>query len=203
MSDKSSNTRNLYRPRTDITPQDRARHMRQVPKTLWFTGLSGSGKSTLANEIEKQLLEEGRYTMLLDGDAVRQGLNSNLGFSDEDRVENIRRIAEVARLMNEAGLIVLTSFISPFRADRQKAREIIGDGFVEIYVATPLSVCEDRDVKGLYKRARRGDIPQFTGVSSPYEAPLHPEITVQTQNKSVQESARELLLSLRPYLEQS
>jgi bifunctional enzyme CysN/CysC len=202
MEEQLSNQNNLYRPKTDITPGDRAAHMGQVPRTLWFTGLSGSGKSTLANEVEKSLLAAGHYTMLLDGDAVRMGLNANLGFSSQDRVENIRRVAEVAKLMNEAGLIVLTSFISPFREDRQRAREIIGKGFVEIYVATPLSVCEERDVKGLYKKAREGKIPNFTGISSPYEPPLSPEITVQTQGHSVQESAQELLGLLAPYLGQ-
>ncbi len=173
----------------DVTRRSRSMSLGQMPKTLWFTGLSGSGKSTLANEIEKRMAAAGKHTMLLDGDNVRMGLNRNLGFSEEDRVENIRRIAEVSRLMNDAGLIVLTSFISPFEADRQRAREIIGSDFIEIYVSTPLEECEKRDVKGLYKKARAGEIPQFTGISSPYEIPSSPEITVDTSGMTLKEAA--------------
>ncbi|MEI3339848.1 MAG: adenylyl-sulfate kinase [Eubacterium sp.] len=134
---------------------------------MWFTGLSGSGKSSLANELEKRLVAMGKHTMLLDGDNIRMGLNRNLGFKEDDRIENIRRIAEVAKLMNDAGLIVLTSFISPFARERN-AREIIGGDFIEVYVSTPLEECERRDVKGLYKKARKGDLANFTGVNSPY-----------------------------------
>lgn len=165
--------------------------MNQKPVTLWFTGLSGSGKSALANEIEKLLSVSGHYTMLLDGDNVRMGLNSNLGFEEADRIENIRRIAEVAKLMNDAGLIVLTSFISPFKSDRERARMIIGkDNFIEIYVSTPLDECERRDVKGLYKKARNGEIPNFTGISSPYEAPDHAEICIDTSTLSLDEAVK-------------
>ncbi len=173
--------------------------MGQRAATLWFTGLSGSGKSTLANAVEQALYASGRFTMMLDGDNVRMGLNKNLGFGDEDRIENIRRIAEVSKLMNDAGLVVLTSFISPFVADRRNAREVIGeDSFIEIYVSTPLEECERRDVKGLYKRARSGQIPSFTGISSPYEPPVKPEITVDTSAESLEDSVRRIL----DYLEQ-
>lgn len=190
---------NLKWQELDITKEIRARQLGQRPRTLWLTGLSGSGKSTLANALEKRLAAEGKHTMLLDGDNIRMGLNSNLGFSEQDRTENIRRIAEVAKLMNDAGLIVLTAFISPFRRDRERAREIIGTDFVEIYVNTPLEECERRDVKGLYQRARAGEIPQFTGISSPYEPPLEPELTISTEGRSVEQSADELLAALEPY----
>lgn len=185
----------------DITREIRSVQKNQQPLTLWFTGLSGSGKSTLANEVEKRLVSMGKHTMLLDGDNVRMGLNKNLGFKEQDRIENIRRIAEVAKLMNDAGLIVLTSFISPFRSDRQNAREIIGDGFIEIYVNTPLEECEKRDIKGLYQKARKGEIPNFTGVSSPYEAPAHPELIVDTSKQSVEECVEQILELLKPYLD--
>lgn len=180
---------NIVWQKLDITREIRSGKMGQKPVTLWFTGLSGSGKSALANEIEKRLSVNGRYTMLLDGDNVRMGLNKNLGFEPEDRIENIRRIAEVAKLMNDAGLIVLTSFISPFRSDRQSAKEIIGEeNFIEIYVSTPLEECERRDVKGLYRKAREGKIPNFTGISSPYEAPENADIVVDTSRHSLEES---------------
>ncbi len=169
----------------DITREVRASQKHQKPLTIWFTGLSGSGKSTIANELEQRLVAEGRHTMLLDGDNIRLGLNRDLGFSEEDRVENIRRIAEVARLMNDAGLIVLTSFISPFTKDRDNARRIIGREFMEVYISTPIEECEKRDVKGLYARARRGEIADFTGISSPYEAPEHAELTIDTTQLSV------------------
>lgn len=185
----------------DITREIRSVQKNQQPLTLWFTGLSGSGKSTLANEVEKRLVSMGKHTMLLDGDNIRMGLNKNLGFREQDRIENIRRIAEVAKLMNDAGLIVLTSFISPFRSDRQNAREIIGDGFIEIYVNTPLEECEKRDIKGLYQKARKGEIPNFTGISSPYEAPAHPELIVDTSKQSVEECVEQILELLKPYLD--
>ena len=176
----------------DITPQYRAEHMNQKPKTIWLTGLSGAGKSTIANALEKRLAAEGRFTMTLDGDNVRMGLNQDLGFEEKDRIENIRRVSEVAKLMNDAGLIVLVSFISPFREERRKAREIIGEPFVEVYVSTSLEECERRDVKGLYKKARSGEISEFSGISSPYEPPEHPEIIVDTTNRSVEEVVDEL-----------
>ncbi len=192
---------NIVWQKLDITREIRAGKMGQSPVTLWFTGLSGSGKSALANEVEKRLSAGGRYTMLLDGDNVRLGLNKNLGFKAEDRIENIRRIAEVAKLMNDAGLIVLTAFISPFADDRRRAREIIGEGcFVEIYVSTPLQECERRDVKGLYKKARDGKLPNFTGISSPYEAPESPDITVDTSRLSLEASADHIIKELEKYL---
>ncbi len=185
---------NLTWQKLDITREIRAAKMGQKPVTLWFTGLSGAGKSALANQIEKTLSLEGRFTMLLDGDNVRMGLNQNLGFTEQDRIENIRRIAEVAKLMNDAGLIVLTAFISPYQSDRARARQIIGEGnFIEIYVSTSLQECERRDVKGLYKKARGGEIPNFTGISSPYEPPEHPEIVVDTENLTVEEATQYVL----------
>jgi bifunctional enzyme CysN/CysC len=185
---------------TDISRAIREAQLGQRACTIWFTGLSGSGKSELANALEKKLVEMGHHTMLLDGDNVRMGLNQNLGFSEEDRVENIRRIAEVAKLMNDAGLIVLTAFISPFVRDRRHAREIIGDGFIEVYVSTPLAECERRDIKGLYAAARAGSIQNFTGISSPYEIPSHPEITIDTTTRELDENAKLLLQKLKGYL---
>ena len=168
----------------EVTRAVRCGQKGQRAATLWFTGLSGAGKSTLANALEKRLVAQGRHTMLLDGDNLRLGLSRDLGFGEADRLENIRRVAEVARLMNDAGLIVLTAFISPSARDRAEARRIIGEeAFVEIYVATPLAVCEQRDVKGLYKKARAGEIPNFTGLKSPYEAPQAPDVTVDTSER--------------------
>ena len=173
----------------DITKQFREKQLGQRARTIWFTGLSGAGKSTLANEIEKRLVAMGKHTMLLDGDNIRFGLSKNLGFQEADRIENIRRIAEVAKLMNDAGLLVLTSFISPFVRDRRQARSIIGEDFIEVYVSTPLTECERRDPKGLYVAARQRNIADFTGVSSPYEEPENPDITVDTSRYSVEECA--------------
>lgn len=191
---------NIVWQKLDITREVRAAQMGQKPMTLWFTGLSGSGKSALANEVEKRLNINGRYTMLLDGDNIRLGLNKNLGFEPEDRIENIRRIAEVSKLMNDAGLIVLTAFISPFCSDRQNARSIIGEeNFIEVFVNTPLEVCEQRDVKGLYKKAREGKIPNFTGITSPYEEPEAPEITVDTSRQSLEECVDIILKDLDRY----
>lgn len=192
---------NLTWQTLDITRDIRAAKMKQKPLTLWFTGLSGAGKSTLANEVEKALNVRGNHTMLLDGDNIRMGLNRDLGFTEKDRIENIRRIAEVSKLMNDAGLIVLTSFISPYRSDRENARNIVGDeSFIEIYVSTPLEECERRDVKGLYKKAREGKIPNFTGISAPYEPPEHPQITVNTSGISIEEAARYILDKLAKYM---
>lgn len=190
---------NVIWQETDITRKIRSEQKGQKPLTIWFTGLSGSGKSTLANELEKRLVAAGRHTMLLDGDNVRMGLNKNLGFKEKDRVENIRRIAEVARLMNDAGLIVLTSFISPYEKDRENAREIIGECFVEVFVSTPLEECEKRDVKGLYKKARAGEIPNFTGISEPYEKPVHPEIEIDTSRYGLEEAVDRLIKELEEY----
>lgn len=185
---------NLTWQALDITRETREGHMNQRALTLWFTGLSGSGKSTVANAVEKRLHALGKFTMLLDGDNVRLGLNSNLGFSEEDRIENIRRISEVAKLMNDAGLIVLTSFISPFVRDRRRAAEIIGqDNFIEIHISTPLEVCEERDIKGLYAKARRGDIKDFTGISSPYEPPVNPALRIDTSLEDLETSVERVL----------
>ena len=183
------------------TKDVRAKQLGQQPKTIWLTGLSGSGKSTIVNELEKRLFIYGKKTMVLDGDNVRMGLNKNLGFSEADRVENIRRIAEVSKLMNDAGLIVLTSFISPFRKDRRNAKEIVGkDSFIEIYISTPLEECEKRDVKGLYKKARAGEIADFSGISSPYEEPENPDIEVDTTGKSIEETVEYIFSRLKKYL---
>jgi bifunctional enzyme CysN/CysC len=172
---------NIHLQHVDVDKDARAVLMGQRPVVLWFTGLSGAGKSTIANLVEKKLHARGRHCYLLDGDNLRHGLNKDLGFTEADRVENIRRVAEVARLMVDAGLIVLTAFISPFRAERAMARGLVGDGeFIEIFVDTPLDVAETRDVKGLYRKARRGELANFTGISSPYEAPESPELRVNT-----------------------
>lgn len=185
---------NLTWQQLAVTRDMRSKILMQKPLTLWFTGLSGAGKSTLANAVELELHKLGKHTMLLDGDNIRMGLNRNLGFEEKDRVENIRRIAEVSKLMNDAGLIVLSAFISPYRCDREKAKEIIGeDCFVEIYVSTPLSECERRDVKGLYKKARRGEIPNFTGISSPYEPPKEPNIRINTLDYSIEDAVAHIL----------
>lgn len=191
--------KNLTWYQMDITRELRENKLGQKALTIWLTGLSGAGKSTIANALEKRLFAMGKCTMLLDGDNVRLGLNKNLGFEEEDRIENIRRIAEVSKLMNDAGLIVLTSFISPFRQDRQNAKEIIGDSFKEIYVSTSLEECEKRDIKGLYKKARAGRISNFTGVTSPYEAPKHPEVIVDTTNCSVEECVDAIIEGLKEY----
>lgn len=185
----------------DITREIRAKQKKQKPVTIWFTGLSGSGKSALANQIEKVLNVMEKHTMLLDGDNVRLGLNKDLGFKEKDRIENIRRIAEVSKLMNDAGLIVLVSFISPYRQDREHAKEIIGeDNFIEVYVSTPLSECEKRDVKGLYKKARAGEIPNFTGISSPYEPPIEPKIEIDTSRYNLEDATAEVLKQLKMFL---
>jgi bifunctional enzyme CysN/CysC len=172
----------------------RAASLQQHPRCLWFTGLSGAGKSTIANQVEQRLHALGRHTYVLDGDNVRHGLNRDLGFTDEDRVENIRRVAEVARLMVDAGLIVLVSFISPFRDERRMARDLFGPGdFAEVYVDTPIELCEQRDPKGLYAKARAGELRNFTGVDSPYEPPLDPELHLRTQKESVDALARRVV----------
>ncbi len=165
--------------------------------TLWFTGLSASGKSTLANEIQKRLFERGHLTYVLDGDNIRQGLNRDLGFSPQDRNENIRRIGEVANLFREVGVINLTAFISPYRADRKMARDLSSDGeFIEIFCRCSLEVCEQRDPKGLYPKARAGEIPEFTGISAPYEEPENPEIILETDKESVEESVQKVIAVL-------
>lgn len=184
---------NVHRQSLSIDRTAREKLNGHAGKVLWFTGLSGSGKSTIANALEVELHGRGLHTYILDGDNIRQGLNRDLGFTDTDRVENIRRIAEVAKLMMDAGLIVMTSFISPFRRERDLARELIGpENFIEIFVDTPLEVCEQRDVKGLYKKAREGKIPNMTGVNSPYEVPLTPDVTIRTQETPLAESVKAL-----------
>lgn len=170
-----------------ISKNERAAQKLQRPCILWFTGLSGSGKSTIAGALEQKLFELGHHTYLLDGDNVRHGLNKDLGFSDSERVENIRRIGEMSKLFADAGLIVLSAFISPFRSDRRMVRDLVEDGeFVEIHMSTPLSVCEQRDPKGLYKKARQGEIKNFTGIDSAYEAPESPEITLNTAEYNIE-----------------
>lgn len=167
---------------------------------LWFTGLSGSGKSTVANTVEQHLYGLGFNTYSLDGDNIRKGLNKDLNFSEEGRVENIRRIGEVARLMCDAGLVVLAAFVSPFKKDRQLLRELIGDKFIEIFVDAPLEICEQRDVKGLYKKARNGEISNFTGISSPFEVPQNPDVHIHTDQYSIDESARRVINVILPKL---
>jgi bifunctional enzyme CysN/CysC len=185
---------NIHWQAMDVTREARAGLARQQPCMLWFTGLSGAGKSTIANLVEKRLHALGRMTYLLDGDNVRHGLNRDLGFTDADRVENIRRVAEVARLMVDAGLIVLVSFISPFRSERLMARELVRPGeFVEVFVDTPLSLAESRDPKGLYAKARRGEIANFTGISSPYEPPESPEIRIDTAARTAEDAAMDIV----------
>ena len=177
-----------------VTKEERAALKGQKPCILWFTGLSGSGKSTVANAVESRLIELEKHTYLLDGDNIRMGLNKGLTFSDEDRVENIRRIGEVSKLFVDAGIIVLTAFISPFRKERDVVRDLVGEGeFIEVFIDTPLAICESRDPKGLYEKARKGEIPNFTGISSPYEAPVKPEIHVKTENLSIDESAGQIV----------
>jgi bifunctional enzyme CysN/CysC len=188
---------NIHWQHVDVDKQARARIKHQRPRCVWFTGLSGSGKSTIANLVEKRLLALGQHTYILDGDNVRHGLNKDLGFTDADRVENIRRVAEVAKLMVDAGLIVLVSFISPFRAERQMARELFDEGeFVEVFVDTPLALAEQRDVKGLYAKARAGAIRNFTGIDSPYEIPERPDARLETANRSAEALAEQLVRSL-------
>ncbi len=191
-------SQNLHWQALDVSKATRSSDLGQKPAVIWLTGLSGSGKSTIANLVEKRLRAEGKHTYLLDGDNVRHGLNRDLGFTDADRVENIRRVAEVAKLMLDAGLIVLTAFISPFRSERRVARDLLGPGeFFEVHVDTPLAVAEARDVKGLYAKARAGQLANFTGIDSPYEAPEHPEIIVDTASMTAEAAAEMIVDRLR------
>ena len=191
-------SQNVHWQALDINKAARAGLKGQKPCVIWFTGLSGGGKSTIANLVEKRLYALGRHTYLLDGDNVRHGLNRDLGFTDADRVENIRRVAEVSRLMVDAGLIVLISFISPFRAERRMARELLEtDEFLEVFVDTPLAIAEQRDPKGLYKKARRGELKNFTGVDSPYEVPEHPDVRIDTTLLTPEQAADLILNSSR------
>lgn len=199
MSDK-----NIVWHQHSITKSDRSALKGQRSCVLWFTGLSGSGKSTIANAVESKLLESQKHTYLLDGDNIRMGLNKGLTFSEADRIENIRRIGEVSKLFVDAGVIVLTAFISPFHADRQQVRNLLNDGeFLEVFIDTPLSVCESRDPKGLYQKARAGEIPNFTGISSPYEAPVDAEIWIKTDETSIEEAVNVVVAYLKDngYLE--
>lgn len=186
MSDASKST-NITWHESGVSAADRAALNGHQPALLWFTGLSGSGKSTLANGVAHALHERGVHTYVLDGDNVRHGLNKDLTFSAEDRVENIRRIGEVAKLFVDAGLVVMTAFISPYREDRARARAIVGDAFVEVHVDADVAVCESRDPKGLYKKARAGEIGDFTGISAPYEAPENPELRIDTSAASLED----------------
>ena len=193
-----SKSKNLTWHEGQVSRTEREDRLGQRGVTVWLTGLSGSGKSTIAVAAEKRLADEGRLTYILDGDNIRQGLNSNLGFSPEDRTENIRRIGEVAKLFTDVGAIVFSSFISPYRADRDSVRAIMGEGdFVETYVDASLETCESRDVKGLYKKARAGEIPEFTGISAPYEEPEKPELVIDSNGQTVDESVDVLIDYLR------
>ena len=188
---------NIVWHQATVTRERREQMNKHRAKLLWFTGLSGSGKSTLAHALEEELYQRGCRTYVFDGDNVRHGLCGDLGFSDTDRTENIRRIAEMAKLFVDAGVISLTAFISPFREDRDRARGLFPHGdFIEVYVDCPLDVCESRDVKGLYKKARAGEIKDFTGISSPYEPPSKPEITIQTADRDVADCVNEIIASL-------
>ena len=178
----------------NVTNKDREALLGQKGSVLWFTGLSGSGKSTVAVAVEKRLYEKGYLAYILDGDNIRFGLNKNLGFSPEDREENIRRIGEVAKLFADAGIVTITAFISPYRKDRDLARGLLEQGkFIEIYVRCPLEECEKRDVKGLYKKARAGEIKEFTGISAPYEEPFAPELEIDTSLETIEESAEKVV----------
>lgn len=181
----------------EMNKQRRAEALAQKPRVLWFTGLSGSGKSTLANLLEQKLTAQNKHTYLLDGDNIRHGLCGDLGFSAQDRVENIRRISEVSKLFVDAGLIVITAFISPFRADRDFCRKLLAENeFIEVFVDTPLAVCEQRDPKGLYKKARSGDIKDFTGIDADYEAPHNPEIHLNYLDESAEQTVERLYAAL-------
>jgi adenylylsulfate kinase len=190
--------KNIYPHEGVVKREHRERLLGQRGVTLWFTGLSGAGKSTLAVAVEEALHKLGNLTYILDGDNIRSGINNNLSFSPEDRKENIRRIAEIAKLFREAGVITLTAFISPYREDRQLARDLAGaDDFIEVFADASLDSCEERDPKGLYKKARAGQIPEFTGISAPYEAPENPELHIRTDQHSIEECVEMVLSYLR------
>jgi adenylylsulfate kinase len=198
------NLNHIYPIKTKVSARQREALLNQKPGLIWFTGLSGSGKSTLAVQLEAQLHALGFKTYLLDGDNIRSGLNKDIDFSDQGRVENIRRIAEVSKLMVDAGLVVLSAFISPFEADRKQVKAIVGhENYIEVFVNTPLEVCEQRDVKGLYKKARAGEVKNFTGIDSPYEAPQQPDITIHTNEMSIEQSMEELMRVVLPRIKAS
>jgi len=189
----------IYPIKTKVSKEQREALSKQRARLIWFTGLSGSGKSTLAVQLEAQLHAEGFKTYLLDGDNVRAGLNKDLTFTDEGRVENIRRIGEVSKLLLDAGVIVLSAFISPFHADREQVKNIVGaENYIEVFVDTPLEVCEQRDVKGLYKKARAGEVKNFTGIDSPYEAPERADIVIPTDRVPVEEAVEQLMQYILP-----
>jgi adenylylsulfate kinase len=191
--------KNLFPIQTKVDSSKRHQLLNQKPLLIWFTGLSGSGKSTLALQLEAELCDRGFKTYLLDGDNIRTGLNKDLTFTDEGRVENIRRIGEVGKLMLDAGLVVLSAFISPFEADRNQVKSIVGqENYFEVFVDTPLEVCEQRDVKGLYKKARAGEVKNFTGIDSPYERPRSADIRIETDNVSVEEAVQKLFRLIEP-----
>lgn len=193
--------KHLYPVHSVINADQRMEQLGQRPLLIWFTGLSGSGKSTLAVHLEYQLFKLGYKVYFLDGDALRTGLNSDLGFGDEHRSENIRRTGEVCRLLLDSGLIVITAFISPYRADREKVRQTVGPKrYFEVFVDTPIEVCEQRDVKGLYKRARSGELKNFTGIDAPYEEPLHPDFVARTAERSVDDLVEEIIMKIIPYI---
>lgn len=189
----------IYPIKTKVSAEERHRLMNQKPRLIWFTGLSGSGKSTLAVQLEAALHAQGFKTYLLDGDNIRSGLNKDLTFTDDARVENIRRISEVCKLFLDAGVVLLSAFISPFKVDREQVKSIVGaENYIEVFVDTPLEICEQRDVKGLYKKARAGEVKNFTGISSPYEKPANPDIVIATDKMSVEQSIDVLMKSITP-----
>ena len=193
---------NIFPVKTKVDIAQRESLLSQHPVLVWLTGLSGSGKTTIAVQLEAQLHSEGFKTYLLDGDNIRSGLNKDLSFADDGRVENIRRIGEVAKLFLDAGIIVLSAFISPFRADRRQVREIVGESkFIEVFVDCPLEICEQRDVKGLYRKAREGEVKNFTGIDSPYEPPQHPDIVLKTNELSVDQALQKLLILIKPKIQ--
>jgi adenylylsulfate kinase len=194
MSSTQPKSKNIHWHHGKLTAEDRRKNLGQEGAVVWLTGLSGSGKSTVAREVEHALVENGLNAYVLDGDNIRHGLNSNLGFSPEDRKENIRRIGEVAKLFCEANVVVLTAFISPYKGDRDLARGLVPEGrFLEVFCEAPLAVCEQRDPKGLYKKARAGEIAEFTGISAPYEAPDKPELVLHTGEETLEQSTRRIL----------
>ncbi|RQX47231.1 adenylyl-sulfate kinase [Staphylococcus capitis] len=195
-----SESNNITWHDSEVTKEERQNRNGHKSAVIWFTGLSGSGKSTVSVALEKALFNEGKQTYRLDGDNVRHGLNKNLGFSPEDRTENIRRIGEVAKLMVDAGSITVTAFISPYKQDRDNVRAILEDGeFIEVYTKCSVEECENRDPKGLYKKARSGEIPEFTGISAPYEAPDHPEIILDTEHESIDQSVDRVIQYLKQH----
>ena len=193
--------KNIVKHSYSVNLESRKKLKQHQPLLLWFTGLSGSGKSTIANCVEQELHKNSIHTYTLDGDNIRKGLNSNLSFSPEDRTENIRRIAETAHLMMDAGLVVLAAFVSPYRNNRDHIRNIVGDdNMVEIYINTSIEECERRDVKGLYKKARKGEIKNMTGISAPYESPLHPDIQINTEEVTVVDATKQIINFINPKL---